>query len=108
VEPTGGPTANLERVGVVPNPFRARETWERPGANELHFINLPENATILIYTASGDLVTRLEHRDSIRDFERWDLKNEQGRDVASGIYMFRIESHSPQKFSYQDRFVVIR
>lgn len=108
VEPSGGPTVNLERVGVVPNPYRARENWERPGTTELHFINLPENSTILIYTASGDLVTRLEHRDPVRDFERWDLKNEQGRDIASGIYMYRVEAHSPQKFSFQDRFIVIR
>jgi hypothetical protein len=105
VEPTGGPTANLERVGVVPNPFRASERWDLPTGNEIHFINLPEQATILIYTSSGDLVTRIEHRDPARDFARWDLKNDDGRDVASGIYMFRVVADA---FTFQDRFVVIR
>ena len=45
-EPTAGPTADLERVRVVPNPYRGREVWDQPGANEIHFINLPSRATI--------------------------------------------------------------
>ena len=105
VEPTPGPTPNLERVGVVPNPFRAGEFWDQTGAHELHFINLPPRATIRIYTVAGDLVARLDHNDRIRDFERWDLKNQRGRDVASGIYVYRVESDA---FEFQDRFIVIR
>ena len=104
VEPTAGPTANLLRVGVVPNPFREREAWDH-GENELHFINLPARATIKIYTVAGDLVAQLEHADTVRDFARWDLKNQNGRDVASGIYMYRIEAGS---FTFQDRFIIIR
>ncbi len=105
IEPTGGPLPNLERVSVVPNPYRAHEAWDLPGAHELHFINLPARSTIRIYTLSGDLVTKLEHDDPVRDFERWDLKNQDGRDVASGIYMYRVEAGS---FSFQNRFVVVR
>jgi len=41
----------------------------------------------------------------VRDFERWDLKNQRGRNVASGIYMYRVESDA---FEFQDRFIVIR
>jgi len=104
---TGGPTTNLEHVGVVPNPFRAHEAWDRPGGNELHFINLPVRATIKIYTAAGDLVTRLEHDDKVHDFEVWDLKNQNGRDVASGIYMYRVEDRNGP-FTFQDRFIIIR
>jgi hypothetical protein len=104
VEPTGGPTANLEQVSVVPNPFRAKEAWDQ-NQNELHFINLPAHATIKIYTVAGDLVTQLEHVDPVRDFARWDLKNQNGKDVASGIYVYRIEAGT---FTFQNRFVVIR
>ena len=104
-EPTPGPTANLQRVGVVPNPFRSREAWDRPGANEIHFVNLPRQSVIRIYTAAGDLVAQLNHDDQVRDFERWNLKNQEGRDAASGIYMFRVESG---QFSFQDRFIIIR
>ena len=105
VEPTGGPTADLENVLVVPNPYRGGEVWDQPGQSELHFINLPHIATIKIYTAAGDLVRQLEHNDPVRDFARWDLKNASGRDVTSGIYVFRVEAGS---FQFQNRFVVIR
>jgi hypothetical protein len=104
-ESTPGPAASLQRVGVVPNPFRSREAWDRPGANEIHFINLPSRAVIKIYTAAGDLVAQLNHDDRVHDFERWNLKNQDGRDVASGLDMFRIEA---DRFSSQDRFIVIR
>lgn len=105
VEPTAGPTVNLRAVAVVPNPFRGRESWDLPDGNEVHFINLPPRARIRIFTAAGDLVRELGHDDLVRDFERWDLKNASGRNVTSGIYMYRIESGS---FSAQNRFIVIR
>jgi hypothetical protein len=105
VEPTGGPTANLERVIVVPNPFRGRAPWDTPGNNEVHFLNLPTEARIRIFTVAGDLIAELHHADPIRDFERWNLKNNDGRDVTSGIYMYRVEASN---FSFQDRFIVIR
>ena len=105
VEPTGGPTANLARVAVVPNPYRAVETWNPGGGHEIHFINLPPQSLIRIFTLAGDLVRELRHDDAVRDFERWDLKNGMGRDVSSGVYMVRVEAKS---FSDQSRFVVIR
>ena len=105
VEPTPGAASNVEDVWVVPNPFRASEAWDLNGANELHFTNLPAQAHIQIYTVAGDLVRELDHSDPVRDFERWDLKNANGQDVASGIYMFRVTSGS---FHRQNRFIVIR
>ena len=113
VTPSGGPTRDLERVLVVPNPYRAREEWEVGGNHDIHFVNLPERAKIRIFTVAGDLVRELDHDarasgndiTSVRDFERWNLKNADGRDISSGIYVFRVES---DVFSFQGRFVVIR
>jgi len=105
IEPTGGPTANLERVLVVPNPYRGSEVWDPPGQGEVHFINLPSRSRIRIFTAAGDLVREIQHNDSVRDFERWDLKNGAGQQVASGIYVYRVESGS---FHFQSRLVVVR
>ena len=105
VEPTAGPYANLETVAVVPNPFREGEAWDAAPNHELHFVHLPTPSRIRIYTVAGDMVAELQHGDSVRDFERWDLKNGRGQDVSSGIYLYRIESGS---FSFQGRFVVIR
>jgi hypothetical protein len=104
-EPTAGPTANLEKVLAVPNPYRGSEVWDQPGQGEVHFINLPTQAKIRIYTAAGDLVREIQHNDKTRDFERWDLKNGAGLEVASGIYMYRIEAGL---FHFQSRLVVIR
>jgi hypothetical protein len=105
VEPTGGPTVNLERVLAVPNPYRGSEVWDQPGQGEVHFINLPVRSTIKIYTVAGDLVREIQHNDTERDFERWDLRNASGKFVAAGIYMYRVEAGP---FQYQNRLVVIR
>ena len=112
VEPTVGPGANLQSVAVVPNPFRGRESWDSPGGNEVHFVNLPAKAKIRVYTVAGDFVRELNHDASVAsrpnynvDFEAWDLKNADGKDVSSGIYMFRVESGA---FVARDRFIVIR
>jgi hypothetical protein len=105
VIPTPGPTENLRTVGVVPNPFRGAEAWDQPGTSELHFINLPPHALIKIYTVAGDLVAELTHDDPVHDFQPWNLKNQSGNDVSSGIYMYRIESG---EFTFQSRFVVVR
>jgi hypothetical protein len=105
VEPTGGPTPNLERVSVVPNPYRAHEAWDQAGGHEIHFINLPAHSTIRVYTVAGDLVVTLQHDDPVRDFERWNLTNANGNAIASGIYLYRVEA---SQFSFQSRFVVVR
>ena len=105
VEPTEGPSENLQQVSVVPNPFRANEAWDTNGASEVHFINLPSTARIRIYTLAGDLVADLQHNDTVRDFARWDLKNGNGEAVVSGIYVYRVESGV---FTHQSRFIVIR
>ena len=105
VEPTAGPAANVALVGVVPNPYRAAEAWNPAGGHEMHFVHLPAQARIRIYTLAGDLVRDIRRADPVRDFERWDLKNDVGRDVASGIYLYRVEAEG---FTFQSRFVVIR
>jgi len=89
----------------VPNPFRGGEAWDQTGSNEVHFINLPTQAKISIYTVAGDKVAILNHSDTVHDYELWNLKNGRGRDVSSGIYIYRVESTN---FFFQDRFVVIR
>lgn len=105
VEPTSGPALDLQRVLAVPNPYRGSEVWDRPGQSEVHFVNLPAQSRIRVYTLAGDLVRVLEHNDPIHDFERWDLRNASGQPVVSGIYMYRVESGT---FHYQNRLIVIR
>ena len=62
LEPTAGPTADLEGVLAVPNPYRGNEVWDPSNGSEVHFINMPKRATIRIFTVSGDLVRTIHHR----------------------------------------------
>ena len=112
VQPSGPPAPNLEGVAVVPNPFRGSAEWDpAPGENRIHFIHLPAGSTVRIYTSNGDLVRVLVQNPNANqggttgDLE-WDLKNADGRNVVSGIYVYRVES--PQAHNIKGHFVVIR
>ncbi len=112
VQPSGPPTSNLERVAVVPNPFRGSAEWDPgPGQNRVHFIKLPAQSTVRIFTSNGELVRVLTQNPNANlggttgDLQ-WDLKNADGRNVVSGIYIFQVES--PQGHTTKGHFVVIR
>ena len=89
----------LGRVIVVPNPFDIREfdkntPRESPQEPQVQFRNLPEAATIRIYTLGGDLVRVIEHGrgryGQPSDASDWDLKNSSGRRVTSGVYIYQV------------------
>jgi hypothetical protein len=100
-------------VWVVPNPFRAHAGWDLPPVDgdrltrHLDFMGLPRaRCTIRIWTAAGDLVANLDHDGSLGDGEaRWDLVSRNGQEVASGIYVFTVDSDLGRQTG---RFVVIR
>ena len=84
----------LNDIKVVPNPYFAQysplvEIAE--GESVLEFQNIPDRCTIRIYTLSGDLVETLEHDDG-SGVARWNLLTENQQLVASGIYVFHVES----------------
>jgi hypothetical protein len=112
VQPSGPPANNLERVHVVPNPFRGRAEWDPlPGENRVHFVNLPAGSTVRVFTSNAELVRVLVQNPNANpggttgDLE-WDLKNADGRNVSSGIYIYQVES--PQGHQVKGHFVVIR
>lgn len=101
------------RVWVVPNPYRAKAPWERtPVAGDaltrhLDFFGMPRaRSTIRIYTLAGDLVQILSHDGTQGDGQaEWDLISRNGQDVASGVYLFTVESALGRQTG---RFVVLR
>ncbi len=102
------------KVWVVPDPFRAKASWERqpvPGdafTRHLDFFGLPaEHATIRIYALAGDLVQTIVHDGSSGDGEAaWDLISRNGQEIESGVYLFTVEA---ARAGHQTgRFVVIR
>lgn len=97
----------LDNVKVVPNPYYARyspmvETAE--GQSVLKFINLPDECTIRIYTLAGDLVETIRH-DGSRGEAEWDLLSMNRQQVASGIYLYHLESPYGERLG---RFAVIK
>ena len=97
----------LRGVYVVPNPFREGDElshfWptDTGDPGEVHFVNLPAEATIRIFTTAGDLVRTLHHPWSSRAYSGnycpWNLRNDPelgGRQVASGVYVYIVETPS--------------
>jgi hypothetical protein len=90
----------LKDIAVVPNPYVVAARWEPTrllasgrGERRIFFIHLPQQCTIRIYTVSGDYVNTLEHYSTMLDgSESWDLKSEEGLDVAPGIYIYHVDA----------------
>jgi len=97
----------LAEVGVVPNPFNPGAGYGQgrfPESDRIQFINLPGKCTIDIYSAAGDLIRSLDH-DGAQDAENWDLRNQNGQAVASGVYIYFVRSGAQET---DGRFVIIR
>jgi hypothetical protein len=58
---------------------------------------LPQSAIIKIYTLGGTLIRTLEKLDDGTQFLDWNLKNQYGYPVASGLYIVRVESGGEEK-----------
>ena len=86
----GSTAASIENAYVFPNPYRGAGAR---GADGVMFAGLPEQATIRVFTLQGTLVCKIEHRDPSGG-TRWDLTNENGEPVASGVYLYTIHSGS--------------
>jgi hypothetical protein len=84
-------------VNVFPNPYYGLNTRETSSqARFVTFNHLPEQATIRIFNLAGVLVRTLikdpttANPTSPQHFQ-WNLQNENGLPVASGIYLVYIE-----------------
>jgi hypothetical protein len=99
--------ADIKDIRVVPNPYYATSEYdESQFSRKVKFFGLPETCTIRIFTVSGDLVRTLKHKagsnndatdngggePTFTSIESWDLQNEDGFWVASGVYVAHIEA----------------
>ena len=87
-EPPSPPAGQGYSVRVVPNPFRATDSWT--GWNgRIEFRDLPAHATVRIYTIGGDRVATIRYTGEGGGSIEWDPV---AADVASGIYLFSVEA----------------
>jgi hypothetical protein len=98
--------ANLKQVHTVPDPYYVTNHYEQTTDFKiLKFVNLPAQAIIRIYSASGILVTVLEHNSTeLGGEESWNLLNRNGLVVASGVYFYHIEAGDARRVG---RFTVV-
>jgi|GEM_PF-501121 len=94
--PSGYTDNMLEEVNVVPNPYYLTHQAQRsPYDAKIYFNKLPPICTIEIYTATGDLVRKLEHNEYSAEANResvevWDLLTDSGLRVQSQSLVARI------------------
>lgn len=83
--------SELDLIRIVPNPYYAYSAYEvNQLDNRVKITNLPERCTITIFNMAGQLVETIS-KDNPTTFQDWDLKNNKGIPIASGVYLFHID-----------------
>ncbi len=81
----------LSSINIYPNPYYGVNIHETSSTEKFVTIShLPAKATIKIFNLAGIHVRTLQKNDP-GQFFRWDLRNEKGFFVASGLYVIYIE-----------------
>ncbi|MDP4191302.1 MAG: T9SS type A sorting domain-containing protein, partial [Bacteroidota bacterium] len=93
---TSGNTAyaleDVKMINVFPNPYYGVNPQEiNKYQRFVTFSHLPQTATIRIFNVAGQLVRTIARDNSASQFERWDLNNENGLPVGSGMYIAHID-----------------
>ncbi len=83
--------AALELIGISPNPYKGASDYETTNlADVARFINLPEQATIRVFTLDGSLIKTIVKNSQTTSID-WDLNTEAGLPIASGMYLIHVE-----------------
>ena len=99
---------NLDNIMVFPDPLH----YSAADGNHDHitFANVPQYCRIDIFTPTGVKITTLEGNTSA-DGIRWNLIDERGRAVGSGIYIFlatQLDENKNAVRSKAGKFAIIR
>ena len=82
---------SLDLIGIVPNPYMGVSAYETGNLDRVvRFINLPNQATISIYTVAGTLIRTLQKEGTSRSLD-WDLNTHNQLPVASGMYLIHVD-----------------
>lgn len=108
-----GAAANLTAMRAYPVPFIPNDNNSDNGVkytssdpnSGIIFDNLPAAVKVKIFTISGQLVADFETTNSLGKLQ-WDVKNNDGKDVASGGYIAVISS--PGSKTVTKKLLVIR
>lgn len=91
--PDADKQALLNRIHAVPNPYYGYTGYERNRYDtRIKIINLPQKATISIYSLDGTLVRRLSKDNANEAFLEWDIRNAKGLPIAGGMYLMHVNA----------------
>jgi hypothetical protein len=83
--------SQVGKINVFPNPYYGVNSEELNKYNRfVTFTHLPAKATVRIFNLAGILVKTID-KDDPDQFLRWDLQNNRGLPVASGMYIVHID-----------------
>lgn len=89
-------------IKVFPLPYRKSDPQHSQG---IFFVNLPEDAEIVIFNLLGEVVFR---KNEIEDrLFRWDVKNNAGNEARSGLYLYIVKDSENAKKS-SGKLVIVR
>ena len=83
--------AEVKKISVFPNPYYAFHELESSRYDKfITFNHLPTTAKIRIFNLGGQMVRLLNKTDDTQ-FIQWNMQNQDGLPVASGIYIAHID-----------------
>lgn len=82
----------LDLIRVVPNPYYAHNSYEETQLDyKVKITNLPQQCKISIFSVNGTLIRQF-NKDSDITWQDWNLKNEYGILISSGVYIVHIDA----------------
>lgn len=88
-------SSEVNSINVFPNPYYGLSDLEYndDGARFIYVSHLPQSCSIYFYTLDGTLVKKIDRNqsDPNNSLEMWDLKNDSGNNVASGMYLVYVD-----------------
>jgi hypothetical protein len=96
---------NLSEVYVYPSPYKPNSPDSRFYADKITFKKLTGEATIKVFTITGELAATLKKTDSF-DYYEWDATNDAGQKLASGVYIYFITTPNGEKA--KGKFAIIK
>lgn len=89
----------LDSIKVVPNPYYGFSQYETSQfTNTVKITNLPGKCTVTIYSLDGKFIRKYERNETYSPYMQispaieWDLKNNKGIPVASGVYLIQVQA----------------
>lgn len=109
VYPGSSPKKELRSIQVVPNPYLSNSMLnETDLQRRIRFINLSQNCTISIYTLSGELVSKLEHKSLTSGNKFWDMRTINNQEISPGLYIYHVVDNELKDENFIGKFAIVR